>query len=408
MRYLQISFIIFYVLISSILISSATHYVDGKRSISKTEEDDIEIERQLRVLNKKPVKTIITKVGDIMDCVDIYMQPAFDNPLLKDHKIQMNPNSVPGETTNKTISSSSIFRTVPIRRTTRADLVDAKHFLKKTRPIHANDMGGDYLYAEEVIQDKRYLGGATSMSIHNLTVDLDQTSTSQIWIMNGPPEEVYSVEVGIMKSPMIFGDSHSRLFGSWSHSRLFGSWTSYNGAQRIGCFNMMCPGFIQISSAVSFGHEFTQSSIYGQISYDVYLMVSRSQSTGNWWLSMGSSAETSEPVGYWPSELFTQFKISASSVKYGGYAVALSQESTPPLGNGYLPQLDDYKMTAFMSKMQFVNETGGLVDLNPHSMQTKRGPLPQCYDIKIAGQLGEGWFTTMVYWGPGGMVCALS
>ncbi|KAI3939794.1 hypothetical protein MKW92_012580 [Papaver armeniacum] len=402
MEYLQISFIMFYVLISSSLISSTTHYVDGKRSISKKEEDDIEIERQLRVLNKKPVKTIITKVGDTIHCVDIYKQPAFDNPLLKDHKIQMNPNSIPGRITNKTISSSSIrglegcpSGTVPIRRTTRTDLVNADHFLKKTKQIHGKNMGGDVT----VIQDKRYFGGATSMSIHNLTVDLDQTSTSQIWIMNGPPEQVNSVEVGIMRSPMIFGDSHSRLFGSW---------TSYNGAQRIGCFNVMCPGFIQISSAVSFGHEFTQSSIYGQISYDVHLMVSRSQKTGNWWLSMGQSAETSEQVGYWPSELFTQLKNSASSVKYGGYAVALSQESTPPMGNGYLPQLDDYKKTAFMSKMQFVNETGGLVHLNPQAMQTKRGPIPQCYDIKIAGQLGEGWFTTMVYGGPGGMVCALN
>ncbi|XP_026441488.1 uncharacterized protein LOC113340578 [Papaver somniferum] len=285
----------------------------------------------------------------------------------------MNPNSIPGGITNKTISSSSICGlqweecpsgTVPIRRTTRTDLVNAELLLKKTKQVHAKKLGLDIVYAEEVIQDKRYFGGATSMSIHNLTVDLDQTSTSQIWITNGPPEQVNSVEVGIMRSPLVFGDRYGRLFGSW---------TSYNGAQRIGCFNMMCPGFVQISSAVLFGHEFTQSSIYGQISYDVHLMISRSQITGNWWLSMGPSAESSEQVGYWPSELFTQLKNSASSVKYGGYAVALSQESTPPMGNGYLPQLDDYKKTAFMSKMQFVNETGGLVHLNPQSMQTKRG-----------------------------------
>lgn len=27
--------------------------------------------------------------GDVIDCVDIYKQPAFDHPLLKDHKIQV-------------------------------------------------------------------------------------------------------------------------------------------------------------------------------------------------------------------------------------------------------------------------------------------------------------------------------
>lgn len=32
-----------------------------------------------------------SKGGDIIDCVDIYKQPAFNSPLLKDHKIQMRP-----------------------------------------------------------------------------------------------------------------------------------------------------------------------------------------------------------------------------------------------------------------------------------------------------------------------------
>lgn len=31
-----------------------------------------------------------TRHGDIYDCVDIYKQPAFDHPWLKDHKIQVN------------------------------------------------------------------------------------------------------------------------------------------------------------------------------------------------------------------------------------------------------------------------------------------------------------------------------
>lgn len=30
-----------------------------------------------------------TKDADIFDCVDIYKQPAFSHPLLKDHKLQV-------------------------------------------------------------------------------------------------------------------------------------------------------------------------------------------------------------------------------------------------------------------------------------------------------------------------------
>ncbi|KAI3986894.1 hypothetical protein MKX01_014595 [Papaver californicum] len=397
-----------YVLISSSFIST-TYYVDGKKNISKAEaEDEIEIESQLRVLNKKPVKTITSEVGDIIDCIDIYKQPAFDNPLLKDHKIQMNPSSIPGETTNKTVSSSSIFRglqkercpsgTVPIRRTTREDLLNAKYFAKKAKPIHADshpNIGFHFVTAEEIIPGKKYFGGAASMSIHNLAIDPDQFSTSQIWIVNASHNQMNSIEFGIMKHPTIFGDSLTRLFGYWTA----------DGHQATGCYNMLCPGFIQISQNIFFGHQFTQSSIYGQISYDVHLMVHRAQDTGHWWLRMGPTAEIAEDVGYWPSEIFTLLASSASAVRYGAVAAATVQASTPRMGNGFLPQLQDYDRTAYMRLMKYVNEAGEAVNLDSYTVRTNRGTVPQCYDIMFAGQIGGDWDNTIVYGGPGG-ICA--
>jgi hypothetical protein len=35
------------------------------------------------------VKSLQGNDGDIIDCVDIYQQPAFDHPLLKNHTIQV-------------------------------------------------------------------------------------------------------------------------------------------------------------------------------------------------------------------------------------------------------------------------------------------------------------------------------
>ncbi|CAN1272358.1 hypothetical protein LINPERPRIM_LOCUS14515, partial [Linum perenne] len=49
------------------------------------EEDKI-LETQLKYLNKHVVTTIETKYGESYDCVDFYQQPAFDHPLLRDHK----------------------------------------------------------------------------------------------------------------------------------------------------------------------------------------------------------------------------------------------------------------------------------------------------------------------------------
>ncbi|KAL5100676.1 hypothetical protein RYX36_005003 [Vicia faba] len=51
-------------------------------------KEDLELERQLNILNKPPIKSIHTKSGYIIDCVDINKQPAFNHPLLKNHKLQ--------------------------------------------------------------------------------------------------------------------------------------------------------------------------------------------------------------------------------------------------------------------------------------------------------------------------------
>ncbi|KAK7831018.1 hypothetical protein CFP56_027766 [Quercus suber] len=41
------------------------------------------------VKQKGRIKTIEGEDGDIIDCVDFYQHPAFDNPLLKNHSIQI-------------------------------------------------------------------------------------------------------------------------------------------------------------------------------------------------------------------------------------------------------------------------------------------------------------------------------
>ncbi|RZC77126.1 hypothetical protein C5167_001271 [Papaver somniferum] len=61
--------------------------VGGTEAIS--EEQDWKIDGKLKIMNKPPVISVKMKDGDMIDCVDIHKQPAFDNPLLKDRKIQV-------------------------------------------------------------------------------------------------------------------------------------------------------------------------------------------------------------------------------------------------------------------------------------------------------------------------------
>ncbi|KAK1285867.1 hypothetical protein QJS10_CPB20g00481 [Acorus calamus] len=88
-----------------------------------------------KVMNRPVIKTIKSPDGDIIDCVDIYKQPAFDHPLLRNHTIQMGPLSYPkGFEPAKNTMKSKLHQpwhlngtcpegTIPIRRTQKSDLI---------------------------------------------------------------------------------------------------------------------------------------------------------------------------------------------------------------------------------------------------------------------------------------------
>ncbi|KAG6527875.1 hypothetical protein ZIOFF_010009 [Zingiber officinale] len=47
-----------------------------------------EVQRHLKKLNKQVIKSIKSPDGDIIDCVHISKQPAFNHLLLKNHTVQ--------------------------------------------------------------------------------------------------------------------------------------------------------------------------------------------------------------------------------------------------------------------------------------------------------------------------------
>ncbi|CDY17868.1 BnaC04g03510D [Brassica napus] len=85
---------------------------------------------------KRPArKSIKSEDGDIIDCVPIHSQPAFDHPLLKNHTIQMRPSFIPESTSMYTKTNPTQVwhkngrcpeNTVPIRRTKKEDILRSK------------------------------------------------------------------------------------------------------------------------------------------------------------------------------------------------------------------------------------------------------------------------------------------
>ncbi|KAI3977127.1 hypothetical protein MKX01_042817 [Papaver californicum] len=350
-----------------------------------------------------------TKFGDTVDCIDIYKQPSFDHPLLKDHKIQIVPSSIPEETTtsNKKILSSTFrgsridngFRntrcppgTVPIRRTKKEELVNAQYLLRKNNSIHINEytpspVNHHFISVEEFNEgEKRYYGSEAWMSVHGFELNHDQISTAQIWLQNGPEETINSIEFGWMIHPALFGDTDTRIFGYWTA----------DGYDKTGCFNTFCPGFVQVSKEYYMGAKINPVSEYGKNPWVLPFKVYRDLETGNWWLDANH-----ETIGYWPKEIFTHLADDASIMRYGGITMNKPQAPSPPMGNTYLPQLQDYTKTAFMMRMTYVDEKGATVKINPDVIQAKRNTTTDQYDIMFAGNIGGEYDITMAYGGPG-------
>ncbi|RZC75908.1 hypothetical protein C5167_000162 [Papaver somniferum] len=360
------------------------------RKISKKE--DMEFDRQLKILNKPPVKTIRTEFGDVYDCINIYKQPAFDHPLLRNHKIQMQPNLIHGEQGDEPNPGmfSSVDRykfegcppeTVPIRRTTKKDLINAKNHFQWMKQRH--------YVAVQPNPKKIFYGARARLSVTNPTVQSSQLSTSQIWIMNGPRENLNSIEVGWAVYPELFGDNRTRVFGLWTA----------DGYKEKGCFNTLCEGFVQVHPEYFFGEPLREGT-YGKEQRGFDFSVHRG-SDGKWWFIDGRDKAT---IGYWPPEIFTHLKNPATVVEFGGSAGADPGKPYPPMGYGRLPVFDS-RITSCMLQMKVVAEQDGFFeDFDWWDVQIRRDTNPSCYDIIFPGEyLLSGLI--MLFGGPGGGDC---
>nr|XP_027064354.1 uncharacterized protein LOC113690579 [Coffea arabica] len=127
--------------------------------ISDASSKKIPIKEALSRSNKIPLKSIKSPDGDIIDCIHIYRQPAFDHPLLKNHTI---------------------------------------------------------LRAFAYVQSGKYLGAKAKINVWKPQVQNHEFSSSQIAILGGPNSNLSAIEAGWMVFPDLFGDDNPRLFTCWT------------------------------------------------------------------------------------------------------------------------------------------------------------------------------------------------
>ncbi|XVE58778.1 hypothetical protein DITRI_Ditri04bG0196500 [Diplodiscus trichospermus] len=370
-------------------IMFGAHAVEEWKTIS--EEENLEMERQLKVINKPPIKSFKTEHGDILDCIDIYKQHAFDHPLLKDHKIQMRPKRIPNE---KVGSKSPIFLpknircppgSVLIKRTTKEELVMAKKMKAfgmnyPTSSGFDSNSAGRYSFAYATYV-KHNFGAKAIMNVWNPSAAPYQVSYANIWIANGPQEAINVLQAGWGVHPILFSSNYTRLMTYWTA----------DGFKNTGCYNYLCPGFVQVSSHTSLGLVLDHISTYNGTQSDIEIGIFRD---GEWWLKFFN-----EFIGYWPQKLFTYIYGGANFISWGGQVASPENEPSPAMGSGHFPKDGHDSKSAYFKQMQIWDNVNLVSPDDTYFSVTSYRP--DCYGAEATNDGGDPSPKVLYYGGPG-------
>lgn len=358
--------------------------VEAGRDIASrlSEEEDLELERQLNILNKPPVKTIHTQRGVIYDCIEFHKQPAFDNPLLKNHeipKIHETASTRPHKTLVMTQIEECPKGTVPIRRTTKEDLIRAKYLSSAS-----NTAGDEYRAGMTLqIEGERFFGVKGVANIWQPRVNPDQFSGAETAIRAGPVEQMNEIQFGWTVNPQLYGDNLTAMFAYWTS----------DGGKSTGCYNTLCPGFVQVDPKSTPDMYLVNISVVGGTQYGLHMEISMDRETENWWLIL----EDTTKIGYWPAELFQRLNLGAEYIYWGG-RVKSGQDGIPEMASGNLPNRHP-DHAGYYSKLQYKNQDDipGIPD----------DRVQLTVDCKASyNSLWDNEHTILHYGGPGGGTCA--
>ncbi|PIA46355.1 hypothetical protein AQUCO_01500109v1 [Aquilegia coerulea] len=335
----------------------------------------------------------------------MYKQPALDHPLLKNHKIQLKPSSYPKR--KKIEKSSAKFTnnysqigmksigcplgTVPILRY-------QQNVLKKAT-IRSQGFGTDVPHSPghritmmaktKPKKNATYHGSKTYIAVYTPNMLPDQYSEGAMWINNGPPDQLNSIQVGWTVNPTLYGDNRTHLFGYWTA----------DGFKETGCFDILCPGFVQVSAATTLGLILEPTS-HGRVQYESLFNVFQDAKTGDWWLAI---IPRDLLVGYWPRYLFTSLASHADQIGWGGEVFSPRNVPTPPMGSGQF-NMKDRKVTCNARAIELIDENHKYRDLRFVEIITDGFSYNHCYGVGYTGFVRYVGYNVL-FGGPGGSDC---
>ncbi|XP_077251581.1 protein neprosin-like [Tasmannia lanceolata] len=349
--------------------------------------------------SKVAVKTIKAEYGQIFDCVDINKQPAFDHPLLRNHKIKMSPSSLPKVIEVKEHSSIAVslgielmdggcpLGTVPIRRIEKEVLTRAKSATNfgKRYSSNAETLSNDQpnnRFATQMSYKGKFYGTRADLNVWEPTVIGNQTSYTYMAVTD-------VLQVGILVGwavdHKIYNDFRPHLSTTWKNGK-------------TECEDILCPGFVQVSPDIPLGAAFKTISSYNGTQYSLILAVYKDPVTKDWWLLFGND---NKKVGYWPNALFSStFTDHATIVQWGGGVTNAGIEPWPQMGSGHFAD-EGFKHASYVGQMKYILENGDTQDVD-HYRLSSAVDAPKCYTLKPIDSKSYPTVHSFFFGGPGG------
>ncbi|CAL5375821.1 unnamed protein product [Camellia sinensis] len=324
---------------------------------SLTKEEDLELEERLKHLNKPAVKTIQMKPTSLPKRPRDQVSSNVSKPL----HIGLKGGGCP-------------IGTVPIRRTTKEDLIREKLASKIMTPAD-DTSGADYAIVETIDGPNKYSGASAWLNVHQPDVVGKQYSAGRMMIQNGPD----SLQVGLRVDPSLFGDARPRLF-------------IYTNAGQSHCFNTNCPGFVIVDTDIPLGLAIEEVSIRGGTQVEMEIYILQDLANGNWWLGVANTN-----LGFWPKRILGGGLANlASHAEWGGEVFSPPGTPKPAMGGGHF-LIEDTRYDAYFRNIALKSPSGG--DINPQTYEFTNSR--KLYEVKDEGYRGADFGHLVLYGGPG-------
>jgi hypothetical protein len=292
--------------------------------------------------------------------------------------------------------------TIPLRRVTLEEITrfqTLEGFLHKTPDEKGlpDDLAPKaafthkYAHAYQVV--KNY-GGNSWLNLWSPSVNTaagQVFSLSQHWYAGGSGKNTQTVEGGWQVYPAKYNTNKAAFFIYWTADNY----------KKTGCYNLDCPGFVQINSDWALGGTWASYSTPGgsQLAFQMQWQLTN----GRWWL-YAQGNQSYEAIGYYPVSLYRGGRLShfADRVDYGGETVGATR--WPPMGSSAFAS-SGFGQAAYQRHIFYIKTpttaNGGVWT----SLKVSQ-PSPTCYRLtftpaSVAGADGPYFY----FGGPGGGSC---